>query len=339
MKISASIYSSKDKLLSEIVTELDHHEVDYFHVDCNDDPRVFDDIAYINEHSATPADLHIISDTPEKYFAGIGRCIVKQVSFQFENFNSPIDFSLLKALAPHTDIGLAITSNTGIEAFDAYAEDCSYILLMTTTPGQSGGGFDKNTFRKIRQFQKRHPGKTIQVDGGVNAEVSFILRNLGVDSAVVGSYLFSKGYVGAALLNLKKPVVGSHFLLKDFMMMLDEVPVIEESQLTFEGALQKIEDYKMAFTLITSASGLLKGLISNADVRRGLLKNIGHLDQINVHDCVNSNPLQMQEDSSIHDLLLFIKHTNFPLQYLPVVNKDHQLTGTILFTNLIKGEL
>ncbi|MCX6190024.1 MAG: hypothetical protein NTW54_10580 [Bacteroidetes bacterium] len=339
MKISASIYSSKDKLLPEVVTELDHHDVDYFHVDCNDDPRVFDDIAYINEHSATPADLHIISDTPEKYFAGIGRWVVKQVSFQFENFSSPIDFSLLKALAPHTEIGLAITSNTPVEAFDAYADTCTYVLLMTTTPGQSGGVFDKNTFRKIRQFQKRFPGKTIQVDGGVNAEVSFILRNLGVDCAVVGSYLFSKGYVGAALLHLKKPAVGSHFLLKDFMMMLDELPVLDESTLTFESALQKIEDYKMAFTLVTNHEGILKGLISNADIRRGLLKNTGHLDQINVHDCVNTNPLQMPEYSSIHDLLLFIKHTNFPLQYLPVVNKANQLTGAILFTNLIKGEL
>ena len=68
MKISASIYSSKEKLLSEIVTELDHHEVDYFHVDCNDDPRVFDDIAYINEHSTSPADLHIIS-SPQSILA------------------------------------------------------------------------------------------------------------------------------------------------------------------------------------------------------------------------------------------------------------------------------
>jgi ribulose-phosphate 3-epimerase len=335
MKISASIYSSKDKPLPEIITELDHHEVDYFHVDCNDNEGVFNDIAYINGHSSTPVDLHIISGTPEKYFTFISKCKIKQVSFQYENFKHKINFpSSLNA-----EIGLAITSATPINAFEEYKDQCSFVLLMTTTPGQSGGQFDKNTFKRIRAFQKRYPGITIQVDGGVNAEVSFILRNLGVDSAVVGSYLFSKSYIGAALLNLKKEVVGSHYLLKDFMLTNEELPVLHEDNITFENTLQKIEDYKMAFTLIVDEQEKLKGLISNADVRRGLLKNINNLQNINVADIINRTPLSMNENKSIHDLLLFIKQANFPLQYLPVVNDENQLTGSILFTNLIKGEL
>jgi pentose-5-phosphate-3-epimerase/CBS domain-containing protein len=339
MKISASIYSTKNKALPEIITELDHHEVDFFHVDCNDELRVFDDISHINEHSPTPVDLHIISDDPEKYFAFIGSHKIARVSFQYENFKEQINFNLLHKLVRTTEIGLAITSSTPITAFEEYKNQCSYVLLMTTTPGKSGGVFDKTTFRRIREFQKQYPGKKIQVDGGVNAEVSFILRNLGVDSAVVGSYLFSKGYVGAALLNLKKDVVGSHFLLKDFMMENDELPILYENELSFEKALRKIEDYKMAFTLIVDPDQKLKGLISNADVRRGLLRNIHNLQNINPTEIINTHPLNMNENSTIHDLLLFIKQANFPLQYLPVVNNENQLTGSILFTNLIKGEL
>jgi hypothetical protein len=34
-------------------------------------------------------------------------------------------------------------NNTPVEAFAPYAERCSYVLLMTTTPGQSGGTFNK----------------------------------------------------------------------------------------------------------------------------------------------------------------------------------------------------
>lgn len=335
MKISASIYSSKDKPLPEIITELDHHEVDYFHVDCNDSEGVFDDIAYINANSTTPVDLHIISNTPEKYFIAISTCRIKQVSFQYENFRQKINFPS----SLNTAIGLAITSGTPINVFDEYKDQCSFVLLMTTTPGQSGGLFDKNTFKRIRAFQKLYPGITIQVDGGVNAEVSFILRNLGVDCAVVGSYLFSKGYVGAALLNLKKDVVGSHYLLKDFMLTNEELPVLAEDDITFEKALQKIEDYKMAFTLVVDKKEKLKGLISNADVRRGLLKNIHNLKDINIAELINTKPLSMNENKTIHDLLQFIKRASFPLQYLPVVNDENQLTGSILFTNLIKGEL
>jgi len=334
MQISASIYSSKDKSLPEIVTELDLHEVDLFHVDCNDDEQVFSDIAYINANSKTPVDLHIISNTPEKYFSKIAECKIRQVSFQYENFASEIQFP-----ASEVQFGLAITSNTPITVFDEYREVCSYVLLMTTTPGKSGGTFNKDTFRRIRQFQKRYPDKSIQVDGGVNAEVSFILRNLGVESAVVGSYLFSEKYVGTALLNLKKQVVGSHFLLKDFMLMDDELPVIQEAELNFEKALLEIETYKMAFVLITDTYGILKGLISNADVRKGLLKNMDNLQNIQMSDIINPCPIAMNENKTIYDLLLFIKNINFPLQYLPVVNDHNKLTGAILFTNLIKGEL
>ncbi len=121
--------------------------------------------------------------------------------------------------------------------------------------------------------------------------------------------------------------------------MVDELPIIEEDSITFEKVLQKIEDYKMAFTLITDARGIFKGIISNADVRRGLLRNIDRMQHINASDLINRKPLQMNENSSIHDLLLFIKQASFPLQYLPVINDENKLTGSILFTNLIKGEL
>jgi len=335
MKISASIYSAGQKPLADLVVELDQHGVDFFHVDCNDQAQVFDDIAYCNAHSTTPVDLHIIAAQPQKYFEVIRIAKIKQVSFQYENFEGAIPFPS----DLNCEIGLAITSNTSIAVFEAYKNTCSYILLMTTTPGKSGGVFDKDTFRKIRQFQKAYPNKKIQVDGGVNAEVSFILRNLGVEQAVVGSYLFSKNYVGVALLQLKKELVGSHYLLKDFMLLQDELPVLKESELTFPLALQTIEDYKMAFVLVVNEQQQLTGLISNADVRKGILKNIHQLNHIPIADCINRHPVQIAETKTIYDLLLFIKQLTFPLQYIPITTENGQLSGALLFTNFIKGEL
>ena len=37
MKISASIYSNKTQDLPEVIKDLDEHQIDFFHVDCNDD--------------------------------------------------------------------------------------------------------------------------------------------------------------------------------------------------------------------------------------------------------------------------------------------------------------
>ncbi|MEN9523043.1 MAG: hypothetical protein RL065_1420, partial [Bacteroidota bacterium] len=68
MKISASIYSDNKRNINEIVEIVDELEIDFFHVDCNDDETVFEDIATIKTLTQTPVDLHIISSTPSNYF-------------------------------------------------------------------------------------------------------------------------------------------------------------------------------------------------------------------------------------------------------------------------------
>lgn len=333
MKISASIYSNKHQPLADVVRELDEHFIDFFHVDCNDDPSVFEDIEAIHSASSTPVDLHIISPTPERYFDLLRKTPVSRVSFQLEQFEEGVQFP--------TDlsgqIGLALMNDTPVEAFARYAEQCSYVLLMTTTPGQSGGTFNKETFRRIRQFRRLFPTHQIQVDGGVNAEVSFILRNLGVESAVVGSFLFQNKSVGPALLHLKKEAVSSHYLIKDFMIETPELPILDVQDLTFKNALSTIDKYEMAFVLITN-NGKLKGIISNADVRKGLIRNFESLSEINGFELINLNPIIIEEDKTIEELLKLIRGVKFPLQYIPVVNSDGDLTGALTFTQMIKAE-
>ena len=41
MKISASIYSDNKRSIHEIVEIVDELEIDFFHVDCNDDEKVY----------------------------------------------------------------------------------------------------------------------------------------------------------------------------------------------------------------------------------------------------------------------------------------------------------
>ena len=223
MKISASVYSSKSQSLPEIIKDLDVHGADLFHIDCNDDLSVFDDIAEIKQLSKTPVDLHIISSEPEKFFTKIEDLNVNYVTFQFENLKD----ELIIPDNISAKLGLAITSNTDISVFEHYAEKFDFILFMTTTPGQSGGVFDKSNFRRIRQFRQQFPDKKIHVDGGVNGEVSFILRIMCVYASVSGSYLMTSESMGAAMLNLKTHEVDSHFQVKDFMREADELPLLK----------------------------------------------------------------------------------------------------------------
>jgi len=335
MKISASVYSSKSQSLPEIINDLDVHGADFFHIDCNDDLRVFDDIAEIKQLSKTPVDLHIISSEPEKYFAKAAELNVDYVTFQYENLKE-------KLTIPNSitaKLGLAITSDTDISVFEPYAEQFDFILFMTTTPGQSGGEFDKSNFKKIRQFRQQFPDKNIHVDGGVNGEVSFILRNMGVYSSVSGSYLMTSESMGAAMLNLKTHEVDSHFQVKDFMRTSEELPLLKLKDRSIVGILQSIEDYDVGFTILVDDEGKLDGIVTNADVRKGLLKHADNLNNVSVADITNVNPVKANENFSVKELLSFIKQQSFAISYLPVVDDNNKVTGAVTFFNLIKGEL
>jgi len=335
MKISASLYSGKNKSLAELVNELDGHNVDYFHIDCNDDLNVFADIKEIRKLSKTPIDLHIISSNPQKYFSHLVENNVELVTFQFENIKG--DLNVPKEVK--SKLGLAITSETDISVFEKYKNSFDFILFMTTVPGQSGGKFNKDNFSKIREFKQKYPDKKIHVDGGVNADVSFVLRNMGVYSVVSGSYLVNSDVVGNALHNLRSDYyVPSGMHVKDIMLGKNEIPTLTEKSASFVDVLESIEKYNLGFTLLADEKGKLAGLISNADVRKGLIKKISDLNKIQVNDIVNRNPIKVYDDFTITEMIEFIKNTKNNILYLPVVDRENNLTGAITFTNLIKGE-
>lgn len=334
MRISASVYSDKKRDLQQTIADLVAHKVDLLHVDCNDDLTVFDDIRAIRGWCTIPIDLHIITDQPEKYYELLRATPVEYVTFQLEDLKHPL-------MLPQ-DIkgkkGLAITTPTPITAFDDYAS-FDFILMMATVPGQSGGVFDASNFQKIRDFQKKYPQKSVHVDGGVNGEVSFILRNMGVHTSVSGSYLFNAPSVGHALMDLTKREMHSQFQVKDFMIPLSESPVISESASSFEEVLRGIEVGKLGFVLVLNATQKLAGLVSNADMRKALIQHGKDTFNLPVANYMNTNPVAVHEQSTVNELLQLIKTCSFPILYLPVVNDANEARGIITFVNLIKGEL
>ncbi|MBK8925888.1 MAG: CBS domain-containing protein [Crocinitomicaceae bacterium] len=336
MKISASIYSDKQNDLLNTIQNLNESHVDYIHVDCNDDLNVFADIEIIEQHSHIPIDLHIITTDANRFYGALQKFDLDFVTFQYEDLKD----KKLKIPKEFTgQLGLAITTNTSVKVFEDYQDDFDFILLMATVPGKSGGTFDPINFRKIREFRRLYPGKKIHVDGGVNAEVSFILRNMGVDASVSGSYLFNSSNINTALLNLKLNEIESHFLVRDFMRDLNESPVVHQHELSLRTALEKMADGKLGFVMVLGDDNALEGIIGNGDLRNGLLKNIHDLNDIRTEEIINTKPLTVLETFTVFQLLRFIKKQNRPVIYLPVVNEKGQATGSVNFMNLIKGEL
>ena len=336
MKISASIFSDSEKNILTTIDNLNNYHVDVIHVDCKNRLSIFDDIKVIRENSNLPIDLHIITDNPEAYYPGIIEYNIDYVTFQYEdlkekNLTIPSEYK--------GKLGIGITTSTDISVFENYKDSFDFILMMATIPGESGGKFDKSNFTKIREFSQLYPDKKIHVDGGVNAEVSFILRNMGVYLSVSGSYLFNSVSIGSALLNLKLNEIESHFLVKDFMQKTDSSPVINSKDLTLESLLLTFKKGALGFAIINDENDKFAGIIGNADLRNGLLKHVNDLNSLNMQELINTNPLVINENINVHEMLLFIKKQTKPVIYLPVVNNDNKTVGIVSFLNLIKGEL
>jgi ribulose-phosphate 3-epimerase len=333
MKISASIYSNNGKSIEQLVGDLDAHEIDMLHVDCLDNERVFDDITRIRKISSTPIDLHIISSEPQKYFQQIEDLKIEFASFQYENMESiPV---LPKSAS--TKFGLSIVSSTPVNVFQEVAGSYDFVMMMSTIPGQSGGAFNRDSFQKIIEFKHRFPKTRVHVDGGVNDEIAYILRLLGVNTIVSGSYLMNHESLSAGMLSFhKKANEHRNFTVSEFATPAKYLPVLRESELDFKALLQIIENHALGFALITDEANRLKGVVSNADVRRGLLNNLDDLNAVTSGTMVNTKPIYIRDNATVSDIVRLLNELNFIVLFLPVVGENNILKGAVLLNNLTR---
>ncbi|MCB9255831.1 MAG: hypothetical protein H6579_01730 [Chitinophagales bacterium] len=335
MKISASVYSAINQDLPNLLKELEGLQIDFLHIDCfeGDEEKFLEDLKLIRELSSIPIDLHAISSDSAKYLALAEDNKLAQLTLQFENLQEAFVLSPTKSFK----FGLALVNETDLEALVPYREQLDYVLLMTTTPGKSGGQFKRESFERIRRCKALFPDLPIYVDGGINAEVSFILRLLGVSLAVSGSFLVNHKNMAQAFLDLRFNQNGSSYLLEDFMIAKERLPILHLKSCTFKEVLLTMETYKMGFVLF-ERDGHLEGISSNADLRRGILKHVEDLNKIEVEDVVNRNPIKILGKASSYEMLSLLKSYKFPILFLPVVNEENKLLGALSFNELIKGE-
>ena len=335
MKISASIYSFPGNDLEQVVRQLDVFHVDYLHVDCCDDETVFDDIGAIRRFSRTPVDLHLITPEPERYFDLIRRHQVEMFCFQAEEVARPVAIPA----DLRCRVGLAVTVGTDLSVFAPYARRMDFILLMTTTPGKSGGTFNRETFAAIRQVQQDYPGIAVHVDGGITGDVGFLLRNCGVRLAVSGSYLSKANSVGEALVSLRMPGTVSGLTIGDYMADMDSLPTLPAEGGTLADVLRAIDAHRMGFVMLVDADGRLHGVVSDGDIRRGMLAGGDRLVVPDLTAVTNRNPITVRPEEGVAAMMERVRNVGRPLTFVPVVDADRRLLGAISFLKLVQGEL
>jgi ribulose-phosphate 3-epimerase len=101
--------------------------------------------------------------------------------------------------------GIAVGINTPMEEVDALVPYVDFVQFMgIENIGFQGEEFSERIIEKIDSFGKAYPDVVISVDGGVNASNLQLLKQLGVNRAVVGSAIFGEGDPAENLEELEK---------------------------------------------------------------------------------------------------------------------------------------
>lgn len=84
--------------------------------------------------------------------------------------------------------GVVLDLGCEIQGYEDLIRAAQYIILMTVQCGKSGQTFQPSALALIPQIRRLNPTATLIVDGGVNEDNILLLKEAGVDVAVVGNY-------------------------------------------------------------------------------------------------------------------------------------------------------
>ncbi|MGN1090124.1 MAG: ribulose-phosphate 3-epimerase, partial [Huintestinicola sp.] len=138
-------------------------------------------------------DVHLMITEPSKYIKAFSDNGADMISFHLEAASDPeAVLDMIRSCGKKA--GIAIKPGTPVSEVLPYADKADMVLIMTVEPGFGGQGFIYDTLPKIKELKeyidKNGLDTHIQVDGGINAETSALVREAGADILVAGSYLF-----------------------------------------------------------------------------------------------------------------------------------------------------
>lgn len=118
-------------------------------------------------------------------------------------------------------------------------------------------------------------------------------------------------------------------LVKDVMMNLDSFPVILETVI-FKEALEEMNNKKLGIACIVNQDKSLKGIITDGDIRRKLLKIQKPLSAFFIDDCIDHailSPIVANADFTLEKAVEIMR--NKQIWDLPVVDNDNKLVGLL----------
>jgi len=217
IKVSASTNPPKTiQELVEYIKDLNTTDVDYIHCDIMDGKfvkaKTFGSkvVKFINQITDKTLDVHLMVKHPTFKLKGFVKAGADILTIHYEAYKdkNKIVKILQKIRKLGAFAGLSFNPSTSVLEILPYLVYCDMLLVMSVVPGKSGQDFMPEALARIdtinRFLKEQNLSVQIEVDGGVNDKNIDKLKQLNVNSVVVGSYLYNSKDYKKAIKALKK---------------------------------------------------------------------------------------------------------------------------------------
>ncbi|MBQ7989613.1 MAG: ribulose-phosphate 3-epimerase [Oscillospiraceae bacterium] len=210
--VSASILSADLCDLGRDMGRAKAAGADHIHFDVMDGVFV-NNISYgipvlesVRKNTDMFVDVHLMITDPIRYVDRFAKAGADNITFHVEAADDP-DAVIEAIRRTGAKCGIALKPGTPAEAVYRYAGKVDMILVMTVEPGFGGQGFIGEMTDKIRLIRRYLDDNgivcDIQVDGGINAKTSALVREAGANVLVAGSYLFGAPDMAEAVARMR----------------------------------------------------------------------------------------------------------------------------------------
>jgi len=201
VEVEPSLYGADFAHLGDQVESLLRAECRVFHFDIGDGhfvepvtmgPIVLQAIAPLVHGHGGVFDVHLMVESPAKYFAPVAAAGGNSVTFHYEAVDD-IPATIRAAREAGLQVGVAFGPETEPETVAAVAGDADLVLCVAIHhPGSSGRPFHEGTDARVERLRAALPAEVaIQVDGGVTADNISRLRDAGATLFVAASAIFA----------------------------------------------------------------------------------------------------------------------------------------------------
>lgn len=216
-KLKVSLSTEPTKSLEELIEYAKQMEgyADFMHCDVMDGKFVEKSlllpsvVAKLKANTILPLDVHLMTINNLKLFEEYILAGADYLTIHYEIFDD--ENQLVKTLnyikSKNVKCGVSIKPNTSVEKLESTLKFVDLVLIMSVEPGKGGQTFLENSYQKVASLKemilKQNLNVLISVDGGVNSQISKILKQNGADIVVSGSYVFKSKNRIEAINNLK----------------------------------------------------------------------------------------------------------------------------------------